>query len=139
VAEHRGAGGLLDLWRAELLTGIFAARGDAEAAAKLRQLAVADTLRVARAELVGGYLEAACSTKVTDAEPTVIDLLDTVLGTEEGDAQIRAGVLLALGRPKRDRILELLGAVLQTKTLSPELRHILNVVITDNSPIRGDS
>jgi thioredoxin-like negative regulator of GroEL len=133
------SGGLLDLWRAELLTGIFAARGDAEAAAKLRQLAVADTLRVARAELVGGYLEAACSTKVTGAEPTVIDLLDTVLGTEEGEAQIRAGVLLALGRPKRERVLELLGAVLQTKTLSPELRHILNTVMTNNSPIQGDS
>jgi hypothetical protein len=131
------SGGILDLWRADLLMSIFAARGDADAAVELRQLVVAEALRTARAELVGGYLEAASSPNVTGGESTVIELLDIVLATDSGDAQIRAGVLLALGRSKHVRVLELLDAALQVKTLSPELRQVLEAAITNDNGNHG--
>lgn len=127
------SGALLDLWRAEFLTGMFASRGDTDAAAALRKLAGADTLRVARAEVVGGYLEAASSPKVTGMEATVIELLETVYGTEDADARIAAGVGLALQRPNRERVLAFLQGVLQMEALPQALRAVLETAITNHT------
>jgi hypothetical protein len=134
--------GLLDLWRADLLTAMFASRGDTNAAAKLRQLVAKDSFGTARVELVGGYLEAAVSPKVAGMEATVIELLGSVLRTSEGEAHLRAGVEFALGRPNRDSVLKLLHDVLRLETVPAEVRAVVEPVVasaidvqkTDDAP-----
>jgi hypothetical protein len=129
------SGGLFDLWRADLLTGLFASRADAEAAANLRELAVVDTLRAARAELVAGYIEAASSPKVVGMEATVVELLEAIFRAE-ADPPIQAGMGLALARPHRERVLELLRAVLRLEILSQEVRGVLEAAIARDGESR---
>lgn len=131
--EGAETGPLLDLWRADLLTGFFGARGDASAAAKLRELAATDRVAAARSELVAGYIEAATSARAGGMESTVADLLAIVLKTEDGAERIRAGLELAFARPARERVVELLNQLLQRPEVAAELRNSLEQALRSAS------
>jgi hypothetical protein len=124
---------MIDLWRADLLAGLVASRGDRDAAARLRSLASGETLRSSRPELVGSYIEvialARLSEKLSDMEHTVLELLETVWRIEHGKAAIRAGLRLAMARPANEAVREILQCLVGMPELSPGISSLVKEVL----------
>jgi hypothetical protein len=112
--------GLLDLWRAELLTGLLASTGDRSVASELRSLAMRETLQTSRAELLGSYIDAIANVRSPDLYPSVIELIETFFTLEQGDVVAR-GLRLALERQNSDVARDLLQELVSSPTATPQV------------------
>jgi tetratricopeptide (TPR) repeat protein len=101
---------LLDLWRADLLTGFLAAHGDPTDAAQLRALAMRESVAKARVELLVAYMEAVASSQPESLRETVFELADAIAGVDGPDSIDRA-IALALERPRGDLVRALLTSL----------------------------
>jgi hypothetical protein len=112
---------LLDLWRADVLTGFVAAHGDPHDAAQLRALAVLDNVAKARTELLVAYIEAVASSKREALYETVFELAETIAGADGSSALDRA-IALTLERPRSELVKALLISLEQLATESERYR-----------------
>jgi hypothetical protein len=71
-------------------------------------------------------------------ESTVVELLEAVFRVE-AEPPIQAGLALALGRPNRERVLDMLRAVLRLETLSQELHGVLEAAIANDTTMSNET